>query len=125
VRRPTETTDEMRARVNKAARDSQTAAGGGSPGNWVIGPQRRHKGSLHVDELTCTAAELASRGCLAVYPTGGWWKDLPAAERRDRPLRYSLVVTIETPEVGADIWTPVAQQVGIETDVPVVIEVET
>jgi hypothetical protein len=42
-----------------------------------------------------------------------------------RAAGYSLVVTFEAPEVGADSWTPVAQQVGIETDVPVVIEVET
>lgn len=103
VRRPTETTDELRARVNKDARGDQASGGGGGPGNWVIGPQQRHKGSLHVDQLTCSAAELTARGCIAVYPTGGWWKDLQAAERRDRSVRYSLVVTIETPGVDAHL----------------------
>ncbi len=125
VRRPTESTDELRARINKDARDGQTSGHAVDTGSWIIGPQQRHKGSLHVDELTCSAADLAARGCVAVYPSGGWWKDAKASDRDDRPVRYSLVATIETPGVDTDIWTPVAQQVGVDITAPIPIEVDT
>ena len=125
LRRPTESTDELRARINKDAREGQPISPASDTGRWLIGPQQRHKGSLHVDELTCSAADLAARGCVAVYPSGGWWKELKAGDRNDRPVRYSLVATIETPGVDADIWTPVAQQVGIDVVAPIEIEIET
>lgn len=125
VRRPTESTDELRARINKDARDGHTISPASDTGRWMIGPQQRHKGSLHIDELTCSAADLAARGCVAVYPSGGWWKELKAGDRNDRPVRYSLVATIETPGVDADIWTPVAQQIGIDVAVPIEVEIET
>jgi hypothetical protein len=31
--------------------------------------------------------------------------------------RYSLVVSIETPEQDVDIWTPVAEQIGISVEI--------
>jgi hypothetical protein len=34
-------------------------------------------------------------------------------------VRYSLVVSIETPEIEADIWTPIA----IQAAVPITIEI--
>jgi hypothetical protein len=57
------------------------------------------------------------RGVVAVYPVSGWWKDQPKRDRSEKGARYALVVSIETPDVEADIWTPVAQQVGV----PVVV----
>jgi hypothetical protein len=48
-----------------------------------------------------------------VYPVSGWWKDQPKRDRSAKGARYALVVSIETPGVDADIWTPVAQQVGV------------
>ena len=34
-----------------------------------------------------TAAELANRGFIAVYPAKGWWRTRPAQERYDLPAR--------------------------------------
>ena len=62
--------------------------------------------------------DLAERGVIGIYPVGGWWKDQPKRDRSDKGARYVLVVSIETPGVATDIWTPVAQQVGV----PIVIE---
>ncbi len=39
---------------------------------------------------TGTAAELAARGRVAVFPVTGWWKELPARDRSDFGARYSL-----------------------------------
>lgn len=84
---------------------------------WVLGHNLRSRGSVHSDWWEGPAVELAASSVLAVYPVGGWWKDRRDAERFDRRVRYSLVVSIETPRVGVDIYTPV--QNAIATVVPV------
>lgn len=75
-------------------------------------------GSLHTDVWTGTAAELAQRGAIAVFPVSGWWKERPKRDRSEDDVRYTLIVSIETPGQDVDIWTPVAAKVGV----PVVIE---
>jgi hypothetical protein len=88
----------------------------GDPG-WYFG-QARNKGSIHSDVWEGTAADLAARDAIAVCPVSGWWKDQPKHDRSDKGVRYALVVSIETPSVETDVWTPVAQQVGL----PVLID---
>ena len=75
-------------------------------------------GSLHTDIWHGTAADLAQRGAIAVFPVTGWWKERPDRDRSEAGARYSLIVSIETPGQDVDIWTPVAMEVGV----PVVIE---
>jgi hypothetical protein len=72
-----------------------------------------NQGSIHSDRWVGTAADLAMRGHLAVYPVGGWWKERVNLERWRRAVRYTLMVTIRTPEVDVDIYTPVANQVAV------------
>lgn len=120
VKGPTESSEEFRKRLNKKALEEDEAkpATGGDSSEWYLGEQARNRGSLHSDILSCNAADLAERGVIAVYPVSGWWKDQPKRDRSDLGARYALVVSIETPGVETDIWTPVAQQVGV----PVVVE---
>lgn len=115
VKGPTESDEEFRKRLNKKALEEDEAkpATGGDSSDWYLGEQARNRGSLHSDILSCNAADLAERGVVAVYPVSGWWKDQPKRDRSAKGARYSLVVSIETPGVEADIWTPVAQQVGV------------
>lgn len=54
-----------------------------------------------------------------MFPVTGWWKERPDRDRSDDGVRYSLIVSIETPGVDIDIWTPVAAEAGIP------IEIET
>ena len=106
--------DEFHARVSKDAQtEGQPAKTPRDPG-WAIGPTQRDRGSIHSDWWTGTAADLAERGFLAVFPVGGWWKERPHLDRWQRSVRYSLVVTIKAPEVDVDIYTPVANQIGAE-----------
>ena len=118
VKRSLESESDFRARINAAARDEeeQTRTGGNDPG-WVIGKQGRHKGSLHSDIWQGTAADLASRGVMAIYPALGWWKTRPAQERYNDPVRYALVVSISAPEVDVDLYTAVANQVVVPIEV--------
>ena len=75
-------------------------------------------GCVHSDTWRGRASDLASRGYIAVYPTMGWWNKRPRLGSVEKNARYSLVVTIEAPEVETDLYTPVANQIGI----PIVIE---
>ena len=114
VKRPTESTDEFRRRINLAARDEDegTHRNSGYDPAWVIGTQGRHRGSLHGDIWQGTAADLASREVIAVFPTAGWWKTRPALERYDQSARYALVVSIRAPEVDTDLYTEIANLIA-------------
>ena len=84
---------------------------------WLIGARGRHRGSLHGDIWRGTAAALASRGAIAVYPTAGWWKTRHALERYDKAARYALVVSIKAPEVDVDLCTEVANRIAVGVEV--------
>lgn len=115
VKGPTESVDEFRKRLNQRALDEEEKkpSTGGDPSEWYLGEQARSHGSIHSDILQGTAADLAACGVIGVYPVSGWWKDQPKRDRSDQGAHYALVVSIETPGVDTDIWTPVANQVGI------------
>ena len=119
AKRPHESVDDFRKRVNAAARDEEegTPRNRDSDPSWSIGKQGRHRGSLHGDIWRGSAADLASRGCLAVYPAIGWWKTRQALERYDQAARYALVVSIRAPEVDVDLRTEVANQIGVPVEI--------
>jgi hypothetical protein len=116
VRRPTESNDEFHKRLNKKAlAEEEKRPRSAKDTAWLFGAElQRSSGSLHTDIWTGTAADLAQRGALAVYPVGGWWKAQSNREG-DRAARYAFIVSIETPGVDTDIWTPVAQQIDVPT----------
>lgn len=118
VKTPDETVDQFRNRINKAARDEEeTSRTSSDSGKWLLGTQLRHKGSLHSDRWKGTAIELAQRGRIGIYPVSGWWKERHQLNRWNRKARYALIVSISTPETEVDIYTAVANQVGIEIEV--------
>ena len=120
VRRPYESEEDFRARINAAARDEEegSRSRGEDPG-WLIGPQNRHKGALHSDIWRGNAADLASRGTLAVYPALGWWKTRMRLERYGMAARYALVVSIRVPEIEVELYNAIANQITVRTAVAV------
>ena len=115
VKRPHESDNEFRRRINKIAGNAEE--GDGKDPNWIVGPQNRHKGSLHSDIWKGSAADLASRGLLAVFPIGGWWKTRPKLKRYDQDADYTLIVSIRAPEVDVDLYTAIENQVAIRIEV--------
>ncbi len=116
LRRPAEDDTRFRQRLNRAAREDDDRPTGysGTDRGWTIGPQERHRGSIHSDRWRGPAADLARRGVVAVYPTAqGWWRTRKRLQRYDSEIRYSLVVTIETPTEEMDVYTPVAAEVAV------------
>jgi hypothetical protein len=47
----------------------------------------------------------------------GWWNKRPQLGAWEKVARYSLIVTIATPDVETDLYTPVAAQIGVPIDV--------
>lgn len=115
VRRPTETTNEFKQRLTRAAweEEEERPAMSSDSRHWELGPNLRTRGSVHSDRWTGTASELAACRFIAVYPVTGWWRERPHLSRFNREARYSLAVSISTPRIDVDLYTPIATQVGI------------
>ncbi len=120
VRRAAESTEEFRKRINTRAREDgeKIIPSESDSKQWFFGAnQQQSAGSLHTDIWSGNASELARRGVLAIYPVAGWWKHSKQRNRSEFGVRYSLVVSVETPEIDADVWTPVYQQ--IQASIPI------
>ena len=122
VKRPAESEQQFKSRLNVAARDEEEGTRTSSTDDdWLLGKKARHRGSLHSDIWLGTAADLASRGMIGVYPALGWWRSRPALQRYDSIARYALLVSIHVIDVNldidVDIYTPVANQVGLPVEI--------
>lgn len=118
VKRPLETTADFQARINAAARgeEERSRSGEGDP-SWLLGTRNRHKGSLHSDVWIGTAADLASRGVIGVFPATGWWKTRVKHERYNLATRYALLVSIRAPEVDVELYTAVRNRIEAEVEI--------
>ena len=56
---------------------------------------------------------------IAVFPVVGWWRERHHLGRWERAARYSLIATLRTSEIETDIYTPVANQVGVQVAVDI------
>lgn len=118
VRRPLESLENFKQRTNKQARDAEYDRDSvKDSGNWMLGERLRSLGSIHSDTWQGTAAELAARGHIAIYPVLGWWKERPNLQRWRKQARYSLIITIKTPEIETDIYTPVVNLIATPIEV--------
>ncbi|RMP88573.1 hypothetical protein, partial [Pseudomonas savastanoi] len=113
VKRPLESISDFVARVNAAAEQGNDGPKPKDP-DWLIGEGNRNKGSLHQDVWKGSAADLASRGVLAVYPGMGWWRTRQSLKRYDLPARYSLIISIRTPETDVDLYAAIEQKLVVE-----------
>lgn len=112
VKTPEETIKQFRNRINQAAHDEEMGTKSKSDASrWKIGPDLRGLGSLHSDRWQGTAAELATRGFVAVYPIIGWWRERHQLGHWNKQARYSLVVSISTPEEKAELYTAVKNMI--------------
>lgn len=112
--RPGESLNDFRKRINRSARDGDSEEVFNTESeNWLLGPALRDKGSIHSDWWTGTAVDLADKNLLAVYPVNGWYRKRTKLEKFASEVRYSLIVSIEAANVDIDLYTPIANQVGI------------
>ena len=113
MKRPEESVEAFLKRWNKAARqETEILSKYGEEKGWLFGTKfHRSPGSLHTDIWTGTATDLASKGAIVVYPVSGWWKHHPKLDQSDMGVNYSLIVSIEAPEVDVKFWTPIRNKI--------------
>lgn len=114
LKRPLETEDQFQSRINMAASfDYEVGEGSEVDDQWSVRERVRDKGSVHSDIWMGTAAELANRSTLAIFPVGGWWKEKPKLGRCGLPVHYSLLISIST-EAEVDLHTVISNQIEVE-----------
>jgi hypothetical protein len=86
---------------------------------WALGPTLRGKGgSLIQDIWKGPAADLMTMNQIAVYPKKGWWsyrsfdRESPWYLCKQRPIRYSLIVSIET-MADIPLYTEISNLVSV------------
>lgn len=116
----TDTREAFLSRINAATQDEENEimSGGGSI-EWTLGKQNRHLGSIHSDTWHTTAAQLATSNLIGVYPAVGWWRERAWLGKWNEKVRYSLVVTLQTPEQNVDLYTPIITKIKIPVSVNV------
>lgn len=121
-----ESNEEFQQRINRNMRDEDYQSGDSGSQRWRIGSDNRHLGSIHSDVWSGTAAQLCESNFIAIYPTIGWWRERPQMKRWNRKIRYSLIVTINTPEESIDLYTPILNKIEskVEVENRTMIEIE-
>ncbi|MGP1065240.1 S8 family peptidase [Serratia sp. CY56810] len=116
-----EEADDFVYRINKKYRDEteneDLDSSGGDSERWMLGQKLRGRGSLHSDVWSGTAAELADKKHIAIYPVSGWWKELKKEKRQSSMIRYSLIVSIETPSNNLDIHNFIESLINIDNEI--------
>lgn len=112
LNRPNENRAAFLARISKAA-DQPEGPAVEEDDNWTFGRNRRDVGSLHIDELVCSASDLARRNMIAVHPVAGWWKTKTIANPQDQVARFALIVEIDAGESDAELYAEVQAAIEI------------
>ncbi|WP_458752613.1 S8 family peptidase [Sphingobium xenophagum] len=111
LNRAGENAQQLMARISKTA--EPTGPQNEEDDLWEFGSDRRDVGSLHVDQLTCRASDLARRNLLAVHPVAGWWKSKALLQGALPEVRFALIVEIDAQEIEAELYAEV--QIAIAT----------
>lgn len=100
---PTETDEEFHGRVNRLARSEDGKAPETKSFDWIIGKNRRGRGTVQSDRWVGPASLLAGSKAIAVYPVLGWWDARKLLEYES--MKFSLIVSVVVD--GLDIYTPI------------------
>ncbi|WP_392538591.1 S8 family peptidase [Legionella sp. 227] len=116
-----ETEKEFITRINKKHWDDElgrkSVTSKADTAEWFFGERLRSKGSIHSDLWHGTAISLSERNHIAVFPVTGWWREMYAKGYTNKNARYTLIVTLSTPDVTADIYTPIETLLSIPVTV--------
>ncbi len=106
LNRADENAQRFMARISKLA---ETPAGPKSNEEdlWEYGSNRRDVGSIHIDQLTCKASDLARRNLLAVHPVEGWWKSKSRLRDELPKCRYALIIEIDGEHLQTELYAEV------------------
>jgi hypothetical protein len=109
--------EDFQKSVSKKMREDKDDNGGPTGADdWVLGHDNRDSGSIHSNFKVMSAADLADARYVAIFPTKGWWAMRKALGKTTSKVRYSLVVTIDTPDVESQLYNEVITQVRVPVE---------
>jgi len=107
--------EDFQKRVNVAMRGEDAKdKGDGTSGSerWYLGPENRDVGSIHSDFTeNLNAVDLCDCNYIAVFPVIGWWRERAYLGKYDSKIRYSIIISLSTPEVDVDLYTPIITKI--------------
>jgi|TARA_R100001244_G_scaffold125742_1_gene95906 hypothetical protein len=121
LKRSRESSADFHRRNNAATQVPGGAAASTPDSGWLFGKQQISAGSLHSDIWEGVAVELAARNQIYIRPINGWWRERKGLKRFDDKARYALIVSLETPDVEIDLYTPI--EAMVPTLIPVGVEI--
>jgi hypothetical protein len=110
LNRADESAQQFMARISKAAEPAGLQSE--EDDLWNFGSDRRDVGSLHIDQLTCRASDLARRNLLAVHPVAGWWKTKALLQTALPTVRFALILEIDAEDVEAELYAEVQASIA-------------
>ena len=118
-----ENLEDFKKRINVKMRgEDRKDSGDGSSRDWYLGKENRDVGSIHSDFCSVPAVDLCDANFIAVYPVIGWWRERGHLGKFNEKVKYSLIVSIETPGVDTDLYTSIINQIDIEQQTEIDIE---
>jgi hypothetical protein len=117
-----ETEDDFKKRIDVAMRgEDRKDKGEGTSGSehWYLGSNNRDVGSIHSDFRTQFAVNLCDANKIAIYPVIGWWRERTNLKCQNKKIRYSLIVSISTPEQEVDFYTSIVNQIKTTVSIEV------
>lgn len=119
-----ENIEDFKKRINIRMRgDDKKDKGEGTSGSkrWYLGTENRDVGSIHSDYCELTAVDLCDCNNIAVFPVIGWWRERSYLGKSNSKIRYSLVISLSTPRMDVDFYTPIMTEIAnlVETEIPI------
>lgn len=115
-----ESLEDFQKRINTMMRgDDLSDNGEGSSREWYLGKNNRDVGSIHSDFCSVPAIDLCDANYIAVYPVIGWWRERSHLGKYNKKMKYALVVSIETPDIDVDLYTPIIAQIRQEISIEI------
>ena len=115
-----ESAEQLRNRISKQESEEDNAnVVDNRTSRWGIGIKRRVRGSIHKDYIETTAAELATCNKVVVYPVAGWWKNRKKLGCYNKPLHYSLIVSLDTDMVECNLLTEIENLIQPQVEIDI------
>ena len=117
VNNPIEDRENFIKRISKEMREDENVKGEvkNDSSRWTLGVNNRNVGSIHSDIWEGTASQLSESNLIIVYPKSGWWKSRTNLKKYNSFIRYSLIVSIEAPEIDVDLYTAIQTEIKNKT----------
>ena len=115
-----ETEEEFIRRIDFAMQNEDEMSVSSNNDIWYLGKKNRDKGCIRSDfTVNTTAIQIAEIDKIAIIPENGWWKNRRNMGRFNNTARYSLIVTISTPDKKIDVYTPIMTKIKSAVEVKV------